>query len=114
KAGEAGFGYFEFSQVGVPLVVGAIAAALLFGRRLIPDREPVTASPDLGDHARTLIEHYGLGEWEARLEIPKGSPLIGQTAARISGDENGAVRVTEVTGKIGSIDLATPMPEGAV
>src|SRR5690606_38110736 len=25
EAGEAGFGYFEFAQVGLPLVVGAVA-----------------------------------------------------------------------------------------
>src|SRR5690606_27326417 len=60
EAGEAPFGYFEFAQVGAPLVVGAIALALVFGRRLIADREPETIRPDLGDHARTLIEHYGL------------------------------------------------------
>lgn len=110
EAGEAGFGYFEFAQVGVPLVVGAIALALLFGRRLIPDREPETIRPDLGDHARTLIEHYGLGDWVAHLEVPKGSPLVGTPASALDSE----VDVTDVTGKIGSIDLATPMPEGAV
>lgn len=110
EAGEVGFGYFEFAQVGVPLVVGAIALALLFGRRLIPDREPETIRPDLGDHARTLIEHYGLGDWVAHLEVPKGSPLVGTPASALDSE----VDVTDVTGKIGSIDLATPMPEGAV
>lgn len=110
EAGEAGFGYFEFAQVGVPLVVGAVALALLFGRRLIPDREPETIRPDLGDHARTLIEHYGLGDWVAHLEVPKGSPLVGTPASALDSE----VDVTDVTGKIGSIDLATPMPEGAV
>ncbi len=83
-AGEAGFAYFEFALVGVPLVGGAIAIALLVGRRLIPDREPATFSADLSDHARTLIEHYGLGEQVARMEGPEGPPLVGRPATEVA------------------------------
>lgn len=111
EAGEAPFGYFEFAQVGAALVVGAIALALVFGRRLIADREPETIRPDLGDHARTLIEHYGLAEWVAQLEVPKGSDLVGTPAEALA---DGGVTISDITGKIGAIDLATPMPEGAV
>ena len=110
EAGEEAFGYFEFAQAGIPLVVGAMALALVFGRRLIPDREPETIRPDLGDHARTLIDHYELGRRVARVEVPKDSPLVGQPAAGLGG----GVRITEVTGKIGTIDPNAPIPEGAV
>jgi di/tricarboxylate transporter len=109
-AGETGFSYFAFAPIGIPLVVAAIAIVLLVGRRLLPDREPETITTDLSDHARTLIEHYGLGEWVARLEVPEGSPLIGTPASRISSD----VVIVDVTGRIGSIDVSSPMPEGAV
>ena len=110
EAGEAGFSYFEFAPVGIPLVASAVAIALLVGRRLLPDREPETITPDLSDHARTLIEQYGLGEWVAKLEIPEGSPLVGTPASQLASD----VEIIDVTGLIGSIGLASPMPEGAV
>ena len=110
KAGEAGFNYFDFTAVGLPLVAAAIAIVLLVGRRLLPDREPETFTPDLSDHARTLIEQYGLGEWVAKLEIPEGSPLVGTPASQLATD----VEIIDVTGLIGSIDHSTPMPEGAV
>ena len=60
QAGEAGFEYFDFTVVGVPLVIGVIGIVLLAGRRILPDREPVSLSTDLSEHARTLIEHYDL------------------------------------------------------
>ncbi len=110
EAGEVGFSYFEFAPVGVPLVVAAIAIVLVVGRRILPEREPETITPDLSDHARTLIEQYGLGEWVAKLEVPEGSPLVGTPASQLASD----VEVIDVTGLIGSIDPTTPMPEGAV
>jgi di/tricarboxylate transporter len=110
EAGEAGFSYFEFAPVGIPLVAAALAIVLLVGRRLLPDREPETITPDLSDHARTLIEHYGLGEWVAKLEVPEGSSLVGTPASQLATD----MEIIDVTGLIGSIDPATPMPEGAV
>jgi di/tricarboxylate transporter len=110
EAGEAGFSYFEFAPVGIPLVAAALAIVLLVGRRLLPDREPETITPDLSDHARTLIEHYGLGEWVAKLEVPEGSSLVGTPASQLATH----VEIIDVTGLIGSIGLASPMPEGAV
>jgi di/tricarboxylate transporter len=109
-AGEAGFSYFDFAPVGLPLVVAAISVVLLVGRRLLPVREPDKITPDLSDHARTLIDHYGLGEWVAKLEIPENSPLVGTPA----GDLATELEVVDVTGRIGSMGLASPMPEGAV
>ncbi len=110
EAGEAGFSYFEFTLVGIPLVVAAVSIVLVVGRRLLPEREPEKFTPDLSDHARTLIEHYGLGEWVAKLEIPEGSPLIGTPAAALAD----VVQIVDVTGRIGSMDPSSPMPEGAV
>lgn len=113
-AGEAGFEYFDFTLVGVPLVIGAIAIALVIGKRILPDREPQSLRADLSDHARTLIEQYGLGEWVAKLEVPRGSSLVGRPAADLSPEDYPDLRVVDVTGRIGSIDLSTPMPESAV
>jgi Na+/H+ antiporter NhaD/arsenite permease-like protein len=74
QAGEPGFEYFDFTMVGLFLVIGAIAIALLTGRRLIPDREPVSLASDLSEHALTLIEHYDLEEWaSSRSQRARGS-----------------------------------------
>jgi di/tricarboxylate transporter len=110
EAGEPGFGYFDFTPVGIPLVAAAIAIVLVAGKRLLPDREPERITPDLSGHARTLIEQYGLGDWVAKLEIPESSALIGVPANNLVTD----MQILDVTGRIGSIDASSPMPAGAV
>jgi di/tricarboxylate transporter len=114
EAGEAGFNYFEFALVGIPVVIGAVGIVLLFGRRLLADREPETIPPDLSGHARTLIRQYAPGEWLARLELDPESPLVGETAASLIGGSETDLRIVEVQGKIGAVDLDAPMPAGAV
>ena len=47
----AGFGYFEFALVGIPIVIGCIAIVVLFGERLLPTRTSKTLPPDLSQHA---------------------------------------------------------------
>jgi di/tricarboxylate transporter len=113
-AGELGFDYFEFSLIGVPVVIGAIAIVLLAGRRLIPDREPEAIPPDLSGHARTLIREYAPGEWVARLEVGSESALVGTPAASIDTAGFPDLEIVEVQGKIGAVDMGSPMPEGAV
>ena len=54
------FGFFEFALVGVPLTLGVIVIAVLFGERLLPERHPRSIAPDFSGHARTLIEQYEL------------------------------------------------------
>jgi len=114
ESGEAGFNYFEFALVGVPVVIGAVAIVLLLGRRLLVDREPETIPPDLSWHARTLIRQYSPGEWLARLELDHGSPLVGRPAAALIGEPASNLAIVEVQGKIGAVDLDAPMPAGAV
>jgi di/tricarboxylate transporter len=112
-AGAAPFNYFEFALVGVPIVIGAIAIVLIFGKSLLPEREPASIAPDLSGHARTLISQYAPGVWVAMLELPEESPLAGVSAASLDMGSRG-IGIVEVTGRIGSLDLDSPMPEGAV
>jgi di/tricarboxylate transporter len=87
-AGVGGFGYFSFALVGLPLVVGTIAIVVLLGERLLPHRTPRASSRDFGEHARTLVGQYGLGDAElltrrsgvAEIVIPPRSELVGDTA----------------------------------
>ena len=83
------FGYFEFALVGIPLVIGAIAIIVLFGERLLPTRTARVIPSDFSEHARTLVDHYGLGDEKLRLVsrssglaevvIPPRSAYVGDT-----------------------------------
>ncbi|HWL50546.1 MAG TPA: SLC13 family permease [Acidimicrobiia bacterium] len=112
EAGEAGFNYFEFGLVGVPVVVGAIAIVVLFGTRLLPERVAESIPPDLSDHARTLIDQYSLGEWVARLEVQDGSPLVGGTPSAIDVDGYPHLNMVGVQGQRG-VALPANDPIGA-
>lgn len=76
-----GVGYFEFALLGVPLTLGAVAIAVVFGERLLPSRTSANLPPDLTRHARTLVEQYGLAANLHGLRIREGSPLAGASRA---------------------------------
>ncbi len=80
-AADAGFraiGFFEFTIVGVPLLVGVIVLSILLGEKLLPHRAGETMSADFSRHATTLVEQYGLKEGLFRLRLRGTSPLVGQ------------------------------------
>ena len=87
QAGVGSFGFFEFALVGLPLTTGAIAIAVLFSERLLPERHPRSIAPDFSDHARPLIAQYELDhaadelmtrrEGVAEVVIPPRSALAG-------------------------------------
>jgi di/tricarboxylate transporter len=59
-AGVGRFGFFSFALVGLPLVAGTVAIAVLLGERLLPDRPARCSSRDFSAHARTLVDQYEL------------------------------------------------------
>jgi di/tricarboxylate transporter len=61
-AGFGTFGFFEFTLVGVPLVIGTMIIVVVLGPRLLPDRRAKAISPDLSALARTLTEQYALDD----------------------------------------------------
>jgi di/tricarboxylate transporter len=90
-AGADPFGYFEFTLIGVPLLVGTIAIVVVFGNRLLPHRNPRYMPSDFSDQAHVLLAHYELdpeatGELfdrtsgVAEVVVRPRSGLIGQTA----------------------------------
>jgi di/tricarboxylate transporter len=105
EAGAGGFGFFEFGLVGVPLVLGTMAIIVLFARRLLPQRTTRTIPPDLGKHAKTLVEEYLLEDGVFWLRVRPGSGFVGRSRAALelrgypeltlvgaqAGDESGAV-----------------------
>lgn len=96
ESGAGRFGFFSFALVGVPLVAGVIAIAVLFGDRLLPTRTADSIPPDLSQFARTLAEQYEIDHSMARLEIVSGSPLIGRTRGTLDHDWSSVVSLTGV------------------
>ncbi len=87
-SGVGGFGFFEFTLVGIPLLAGTIAIIVTFGPRLLPHRNAKVMPPDFSELASTLATDYQLGDPDlfsrqqgvAEVVIPPRSGLIGQTA----------------------------------
>lgn len=77
SAGEAGFGYFEFALAGIPMFLGTVAIVVLFSDKLVPERRAKSIPPNLSQHARVLVEQYGLEDGAHRLRIHAGSPFVG-------------------------------------
>src|SRR6056297_3583565 len=82
RAGEPGFGFFEFTAVGAVLVAVAVAYSLAF-RRLLPGsrEEP---EPRKGDE---LTAEYDLEDrlWEVLVKDPRQRDLAGLAAGREHG-----------------------------
>lgn len=75
--GPGAIGFFEFALVGIPMLVGTIVIVLLFGRRLVPERDAPSLPRDLSKLARTLVEQYRLAQDVFLMELCRTSPLIG-------------------------------------
>ena len=82
-AGEGTFGFFEFAMVGVPILIATVALNLLLTDRVLPERTPDVAPPNLSRHAKALATQYALSDGFYRLRVRDRSPLIGQDPARV-------------------------------
>lgn len=95
-AGAAGFGYFEFALVGLPLMAGCIAIVVLFGERLLPTRTSKSLPPDLSRHATTLTEQYRLSSDVHRLRVRDGSGLIGAARSALPAEARSGLTLVTV------------------
>jgi di/tricarboxylate transporter len=83
EAGVGGFGFFEFALVGIPLLAGTMAIIVLFGERLLPQRNGAKMPADLSRHAKTLVEQYGLADGVFQLRVRATSPYVGLSPAQV-------------------------------
>jgi di/tricarboxylate transporter len=83
-AGVGPFGFFEFGLVGIPLLAGTMLIIVLFGKRLLPERNGASMPPDFSRHAKTLVEQYGLASGVHLLRVRESSPFVGIAPAAIS------------------------------
>ena len=77
EAGVGHIGFFEWSVLGVPQLLGTIAIVVLLGRSLLPERRSQSLPADFSAHAHTLVEQYRLEQGLHHLRIRGSSPLIG-------------------------------------
>lgn len=86
-AGVGGFGFFEFALAGIPLLAGTMAIIILFGEKLLPQRNGATMPADFSRHARTLVEQYGLASGLHQLRVRATCPYVGAPSSAIALDE---------------------------
>lgn len=73
------FQLFDFTPVGLTVLIGSILFMVLFGRRLLPVRDPAR---EFADEKRTdLTNVYSLSERIFSLRLPPASPLTGKSLA---------------------------------
>lgn len=86
NAGYDPIGMFEISKVGVPILLVGTLYLMLFGRRLLPDRETLTQI--LSDEERR--------EYITEVYVKTGSPLVGKTLAGEGLKKGRGIRVLEI------------------
>ena len=82
NAGYEPFGFFEFTLIGVPLLICAVLYMFLWGQRLLPKRKSGEPPADLTTAMTELGKTYALQEKLYKLRVRRGSDLAGQTLAQ--------------------------------
>ncbi len=80
-------GMFEFSVVGVPVVIAGTAFMAFVGWRLLPDTRP-KRRPGHAERQEQLAEAYGLSRNLFQIGIDRDSPLIGRSIRDIGPRRN--------------------------
>ncbi|MEH6719883.1 MAG: SLC13 family permease [Aurantimonas endophytica] len=104
-AGYGSFGFFEFTLVGVPLLAGTMAIIILFGQRLLPERNGLTMPTDFSRHAKTLVEQYGLASGIYQMRVRASSPYVGAASTAIDLTEFPGLRLVAIQ----EADTARPL-----
>lgn len=81
ESGIEPFSIFDFTPVGVLILVSGALFMLLSARRLLPARGPMAAIVGANGQARSVTDLYDLEERLAILTLPADSELSGKTLA---------------------------------
>jgi di/tricarboxylate transporter len=73
------FHYFEYSLIGLPLLLTAVVYMVAIGQRLLPRRATAAAPRPLAGMLEDLAETYALDGEIYRLHVLDGSALVGAT-----------------------------------
>ncbi len=102
SVGGPGFGFFEFAIVGLPLLLGTTAIALLLADRLLPDRTSSQLPDDFGSYAATVAEHYDLDRTVFRVRVQAASRIVGTEVGDLVLDDYPALRLVGVQDTAGT------------
>ena len=112
EAGVGGFGFFEFALVGAPLLAGTMLIIVVFGERLLPQRNGPKMTADLSRHAKTLVEQYGLADGIFHLRARATSPIVGLAPSDIDLSAFPGVQLVAVQDGSSAAPLRRPVRDG--
>ena len=115
RRGEEGFGFFDFTPFGLPILALAILYMLAV-RRFIGGAAVVPPDPSRRSFADWVAE-YGLAERQARLRINAGSGLVGRPLSELelrAREQVNIVAVERPGGSIARPRAETVLAEGDV
>lgn len=106
QAGFEPFEFFDFSLMGVPILLAGVLFFQFVGRHLLPVR---SATLETERHqASDLQWRYGLEERTFQLRVPEASRLIGQTIAATKLATSAGLKVIATT-RDGEVELLPPV-----
>ncbi|MDT0690987.1 SLC13 family permease [Salegentibacter sp. F188] len=76
QRGLEGFSFFEFSLIGVPLLIITLLYFRFFGHKLLPSREAAAKPVNIDSEMHKWIEHFSIGDNLYRLRIRSMSQLL--------------------------------------
>jgi di/tricarboxylate transporter len=76
-SGRTPLGMLDFFSIGAPLVIIVVAYIVLFGHRLIPDRNPVGQASLMHRLREKLLSTYSMESSLCEIDIPPGSAMAG-------------------------------------
>lgn len=74
--GFEGFSFFEFSLIGIPLLIATLLYFRFIGHQLLPARETSGRPANIDSEIHKWIEHFSIGKNLYRLRIRSMSPLL--------------------------------------
>lgn len=100
------FGFFDFTPVGLTMLLVGVVYMATIGRRLLPSHDDAALGSTVAPTVSGLAERYGVADRLHEVEVPFGSPLAGSTVAEA--DVRGHFGVTILAVETPSSDGSTP------
>ena len=119
KAGLAPFEFFDFTPIGIVILLVAMIYLIYFARHLLPNRgvrDPEQPHP----HFQEFAERYGIVEQIHTLSLPVDSALIGQTVSSVGLRTNyevtvfGIKRKGRLTSSLMAVMVETSIQQGDI
>lgn len=94
--GEEAFSFFDFTPIGITLLIAGVLFMLTVGRRLLPDHKAPPSYEERVQSPRELIAEYRLPDNLYRLRVPESSNLCCQSVGAAKLRETFGITVIEI------------------